>query len=137
MGNRRRAREFALYMLYAYDITNLSSDYILRNFYTEPDRAGAGKKIKDYAEKLFKGVLEKKSIIDKTIESKSQHWKLSRMSAIDRNVLRIATYELLFENLDPPIVINEAIEIGKKYGDSESGVFINGVLDAINKALQK
>jgi len=136
MGNRRKAREFALYMLYSHDITGLNPDYILKNFYSDTERAKAGKKIKDYAEKLFRKVIEKKALIDKTIESKSQHWKLSRMSAIDRNILRIATYELLFEELDPPIIINEAIEIGKKYGDSESGVFINGILDAINIDLQ-
>ncbi len=136
MGNRRKAREFALYMLYSYDITGLNPDYILTNFYSDNERARVSKKIKDYAEKLFKKVIEKKAIIDKTIESKSKHWKLSRMSAIDRNILRIATYELLFEELDPPIVINEAIEIGKKYGDSESGIFINGILDAINKDLK-
>ncbi|BBB32202.1 N utilization substance protein B [Thermotomaculum hydrothermale] len=136
MGNRRKAREYALYMLYSYDVTGLNPDYILKNFYADLERAKAGSKTKEYAEKLFKKVLEKKSIIDKTIESKSQHWKLSRMSTIDRNILRIATYELLFEDLDPPIVINEAIEIGKKYGDSESGVFINGILDAINKDLK-
>ncbi len=136
MGNRRKAREFALYMLYSYDVTGLNPDYIVRNFYADPERAKISKKIKDYAEKLFKNVLTKRTSIDKTIESKSQHWKLSRMSVIDRNILRLATYELLFEELDPPIVINEAIEIGKKYGDSESGVFINGILDAINKELK-
>ncbi len=133
MGNRRKAREFALFMLYAHDVAGLTPDYILENFYNEPEREKAGKKIRDYAEKLFKNVLRNLEHIDNTIESKSRHWKISRMSAIDRNILRIATYELLFEKLDPPIVINEAIEIGKRYGDSESGVFINGVLDAINK----
>ncbi len=136
MGNRRKAREYALYMLYAYDTSGLNPDYILKNFYTDFERAKASNRIKEYAEKLFKKVLEKKPLIDKTIESKSQHWKLSRMSVIDRNILRIATYELLFEDIDPPIIINEAIEIGKKYGDSESGVFINGILDAINKDLK-
>ncbi|PTB86287.1 transcription antitermination factor NusB [cyanobacterium G8-9] len=136
MGNRRKAREYALFMLYAYDTTKLDPNYILENFYADEERAKASRKIKEYAEKLFKKVLENKPFIDRTIESKSKHWKLSRMSTIDRNILRIATYELLYEDLDPPIVINEAIEIGKRYGDSESGVFINGILDAINKDLK-
>ncbi len=136
MGNRRKAREFALYMLFAYDLTDLSPDYIIENFWKDEERKKSGDRIKEYAEKLFRNVLKYKPFIDKSIESKSEHWKLSRMSTIDRNILRIAAYELMYEDIDAPVVINEAIEIGKKYGDSESGVFINGILDAIYKDLK-
>ena len=81
---------------------------------------------------LIKGVIENKSRIDRLIERFSSNWKISRMGCVDRNILRIAAYELLYCNDIPPKVsINEAVDIGKLYGTEESGSFINGILDGI------
>lgn len=84
--------------------------------------------------KLIKGVLQKKDEIDGIIDQFSSNWKVSRMACVDRNVLRIAVFELLFMgDIPPKVTINEAIDIGKKYGTEESGAFINGILDSIRK----
>jgi len=81
---------------------------------------------------LIKGVIENKSGIDELIERFSSNWKISRMGCVDRNILRIAAYELLYcEDIPPKVTINEAVDIGKLYGTEESGAFINGILDGI------
>lgn len=88
-----------------------------------------------YADELVKGVTDKKADIDAKIGAASRHWKIDRMAAVDRNVLRIAVFEMKFapNPLEDKIVINEAIEIAKKYGTTDSGGFVNGVLDQIAK----
>jgi N utilization substance protein B len=87
---------------------------------------------------LVKGVLEHREDIDRRIEMFSSNWKLSRMSGVDRNVMRIAAYEMLFcHDIPTKVSINEAIDIGKKYGTADSGAFINGILDAISLDLEK
>ena len=87
--------------------------------------------------KLVKGVMQCWVEIDTIIERYSKNWKISRMSAVDRNVMRIAVYELFFcPDIPPKVSINEAIDIGKKFGTEESGAFINGILDSIRKALE-
>ena len=88
--------------------------------------------------KLVKGVLASKDELDALIEKFSRNWKISRMSCVDRNVMRVAVYELLYcEDIPPKVSINEAVDVGKKYGTEESGAFINGILDSIRMALEK
>ena len=86
---------------------------------------------------LVNGVLENRSEIDATIQRYATNWKLSRMSGVDRNVMRIAVYEMLnCSDIPPKVSINEAIDVGKKFGTDESGAFINGIMDRIRKALE-
>lgn len=88
--------------------------------------------IRPFCDRLVMGVIENKAAIDKVIEEFSDNWKLSRMACVDRNVIRIAVYEMLYcDDIPPRVTINEAVDIGKKYGTEDSGAFINGVLDSI------
>jgi transcription antitermination protein NusB len=134
-GNRRKARECALQILYQMDMSGHSPEEALRafwqNFTPEHD-------VEEFATALVEGVATKQADIDKKIQEASHHWKLERMAKVDRNVLRLAVYELLFrEDIPKKVTLNEAIEIAKRYGTEESGSFINGVLDHIGAAVQK
>lgn len=87
---------------------------------------------------LVRGVTQSRRQIDEIIENRSSHWKLSRMSSVDRNILRIAVFELIFRpDIPAKVTINEAIDVGKKFGTEESGAFINGILDSIRLALER
>lgn len=88
---------------------------------------------RDFCERLVRGVVEHRDEINRIVESQAEHWKMSRMTRIDRNILRIAVYELLYcEDIPPKVAMNEAVDIGKKFGSEESGAFINGILDGIS-----
>ncbi|HOV22059.1 MAG TPA: transcription antitermination factor NusB [bacterium] len=133
---RRRGREHALKILYMADIRDenpldLIDEYWLMNGDEEQD-------VKNFAEKIVKGVFENKENVDKNISSTIVNWDFNRLGVIDRNILRIGTYELLFEEKIPAVVsINEAIEIAKKYGTEDSPKFINGVLHKIKDNIKK
>lgn len=135
MGTRRRSRELAMQALFYMDMTHNNSEENLELFcknYTPP------KKAFPFFFKLVKGVMHTGSEVDSIIERFSSNWKISRMVGVDRNVIRIAVYEMLCcHDIPPKVSINEAIEIGKKFGTEESGAFINGILDSINIALEK
>ena len=131
MRKRTQAREYALQILYQIDVRNDPEDKILVDFWknieTEPE-------ISDFAAKLVIGTIRNKKKIDEMISKYASNWKLSRMAVIDRNVLRMAAYELLYcEDIPPKVSINEAVDLAKKFGDTESGKFVNGILDKINK----
>lgn len=132
---RRKSREYALQILYALDLNPDTTRDFLKIFW---DMNPAKPEIKDYASRLVNGALKNQNKIDQLISAHSSHWKIDRMPATDRNILRIGTYELLEEHTVPPkAVINEAIEIAKKFGTNDSSTFINGVLDSIHQELQK
>ena len=96
------------------------------------------KKSRPFLIKLVTGVLGTKGRIDALVERFSQNWQISRMSCVDRNVMRIAVYEMLYcDDIPPKVSINEAIDIGKKFGTQESGAFINGIMDSIRESLEK
>ena len=129
---RRKAREYALKILYMMDIREENNSLLLENF--EKDESVKNKKIKDFAKEIIKGVIENRKEIDGMISKVSLNWDIKRMSYIDRNILRIATYEIMFREDIPSVVsINEAIEISKKYGDEDSPKFINGILHKIKE----
>lgn len=132
MGRRRKARELALKILYAYDVKG-SSDIkeCINGFWSI--YPNCPEDIKEYARLLVIGTIERIKKIDNIIIGYIKNWKIERLALVDRNILRLATYELLFEALDEKIIINEAIEIAKKYGDAESYQFINAILDAVSK----
>jgi transcription antitermination factor NusB len=129
MRKRTQARELALQLMYQLD---LRGDEILDEV-TAAVAPGAGdSEMVDFARELIFGVREKRVEIDRHIEEVAKNWQLKRMAAIDRNILRLATYELLYRDDIPPLVtINEAIDIAKKFSTKNSGPFVNGVLDNI------
>jgi N utilization substance protein B len=135
MGKRRKARELALQALYQIDFHGPSSEISLDPFWEEHKQSP---ETLDFARRLVEGVRSREEEINKLIELHSEYWKISRMSRVDRNILRIAVCELL-EMRDIPckVTIDEAIELGKKFGTSESGAFINGILDQVLKQLTR
>ena len=134
MGYRRRARELAMQALFFMDKRRDLSKEAL-GFYCE--HFPPSQKALPFFMKLATGVLDCRTEIDSIIETYSDNWKISRMSGVDRNVMRIAVYELLnCRDIPPKVSINEAIDIGKKYGTEESGAFVNGILDTIRKAME-
>jgi N utilization substance protein B len=134
MGNRRRARELALQALFYMDINKRFTKELFDRFCENFDPPET---TYPFFEKLVCGVTDKLSELDPLIERYSMNWKLSRMACVDRNILRIAAYEMLFCNDIPPkVTINEAIEISKRFGTEESGAFINGIVDSIRLALK-
>lgn len=131
MRKRTKARECALQVLYQIDITKDSADSLLSAFWEDKEVEA---EVRDFATALVKGTVENMQKINDLITKYASNWKLKRMAVIDRNVLRLATYELLYcEDIPPKVSINEAVDLAKKYGDIESGKFVNGILDRINK----
>jgi N utilization substance protein B len=135
MGNRRKSRELAMQALFYIDMVQNDSNELLERFCVN---FNPSKKARPFFLKLVNGVIQAKSEIDSIIENFSDNWKISRMSCVDRNIIRIAVYELLYcQDIPPKVSINEAIDVGKQFGTELSGAFINGILDSINMALNK
>jgi len=133
MGKRRKARESTLQILFQLEFNDPQPEKVLNLFW---ESRKTSKEIKDYSSWLVKGIISHKKKIDNIIQSVSEHWRISRMAVVDRNVLRIAVFELLFEeNIASAVIINEAIEIAKKYSSMEAATFVNGILDAIRKEI--
>ena len=134
MGTRRQAREHALSILYQVDISATPAEEALRLFW-KVDSADAD--VMEFAHVLVRGVVAHKGRIDALISEASTNWKLPRMSYVDRNILRLATFELLeMEDIPPMVSVNEGIELGKRYGTTDSSSFINGILDRIARNLE-
>ncbi len=131
MGKRRKAREIAVQALYQIEAGGSCEGEV--DFWMEPD---IEEDVRNFAAGLVTGTMDNLAHIDKLLASHSDNWQLSRFSQVDHSILRMAVYELTFRDDIPPAVsINEAIEIAKKYGSEKSGQFVNGVLDAIKKAI--
>lgn len=130
---RRQSRELALQILFQTEFApQIEYAEFLEVFEQNFDQA-----VIDYADLLFNGVKNNKEAIDILIQNSSQHWKVGRMAIVDRNLLRMAIYEMKFmaEPLKVNIAINEAVDLAKKYGSTESGSFVNGVLDQVAKRI--
>ena len=131
MGLRREARELALQMLYALDSNSSAGVRETLQTFREEQVEITGR-VREFAEGLVQGVQAQREVIDEAIRARSKNWSLSRMPRVDLNVMRLATYELMFRSDIPKKVsINEAIEIVRRYGDKESPAFVNGILDEI------
>ena len=132
-GKRTKARERALQALYQIDVAASDIDEALARFWRsfEP----AERDVQDLAEQLVRGVHRERRSIDERIESASTNWRVDRMARVDRNALRLAVFELLHTGAPVKVIINEAIELGKKFGSESSGAFVNGVLDRIAASL--
>lgn len=134
-GTRRRGRELALQALYQRDVTGgeggAAAGELWRHF-DEPDSAPAPDEARAFAAELVSGVLETRERLDALIGTAAENWRLERLSQIDRNILRIGAYELLYRpDVPPSVAIDEAIEIAKRFGSDDSATFVNGVLDQV------
>ena len=131
MTKRRRARELAVQLLYQNEI---AGEDPLETLEQLPQRRESKKdpEVQDFARSLLQLTLGRRAEIDERLAAVSEHWRVQRMSAVDRNILRLGAAEILFRSDIPPkVAINEAVELAKKYGDADSGRFVNGILDAL------
>ena len=131
MTLRRKSREFALQLLYQWDLRGEDPALIEESFWKGARATGETRK---FAHELFTGAVAAAPEIDKLITAHSANWRIERMGAIDRSLLRLGAYELSFGTAPPSVVINEALELAKSFSDSDAPAFINGILDAIHKA---
>jgi N utilization substance protein B len=131
MGARRKARELALQMLYQHDLSGNLPDAIVDTF---EDLQKSKANTREFATRIFRGTVDHLAQIDEMITAQADNWRLSRMAVVDRNIIRMSVYEFMHENDTPKLVIiDEAIEIAKKFGTQKSSQFINGILDGILK----
>jgi transcription antitermination factor NusB len=138
MRKRSRAREFALQILYQLDITHDSAEASLDNFWQAHSEDEVDGELKNFTSELVKGVADNLETIDKKIAHYAANWQLKRMAAIDRNVLRMGSFELMFrEDIPPKVSINEAVELAKKYSGIEAGKFVNAILDKIKQEMKR
>jgi transcription antitermination protein NusB len=136
MGTRRKSREMALQMLFQADMGKQSADQVRRTFWAE--HGAASHHVRGFADDLFRVAMDRAGDIDGLIERHAEHWRMERMAVVDRNLLRAAVAELLgYPETPRAVVINEALEIARKFSSPESVQFLNGVLDSVGKELEK
>ena len=134
MGKRRRAREEALKIIYQYDLSREDIEEILQSYWSHNSLSGD---IVSFADEIVKGTVEHMKEIDQTIEKHAENWSLERIGMVEKAVLRIAIYELIYrDDIPPKVSINEAIEIERKFGSEDSTSFINGILDKVKRDME-
>ena len=138
MRKRTKAREYVLQMLYQVDITQANWQEVLENFCASGDREDMSGELKDFSAQLLSGVLDHLPEIDLKISKYAANWQLERMAFVDRNIMRLGCFELLFrDDIPPKVAINEAVELAKKYSGVESGKFVNAILDQVKIEKEK
>src|SRR5215212_9805298 len=137
MGSRRKARECALQMLFAADVAEMPPDDVVRSYWSELGESDLDDSAKAFASRLASGTLANLELLDERIRSRAEHWRISRMAVVDRNILRLAVYEFLYEPTPRTVAINEALEIARRFSTYEATQFINGILDAIKRDLDE
>lgn len=138
MGSRRKGRELVLTLLYREEFSDDKNIKRAIENIVKSDTERYGSDIADFAEDLFRGVLANREIIDKLLEKYLEHWEINRVAVIDKSIMKMAVYEILFRDDIPDIVsIDEAVELAKKYSTENSGGFVNGILDRIRKDKRK
>lgn len=135
MSRRSRAREIVLQVLYQNELNPEQPDSVRTRFVEA--RLRSDKKLVAFAQSLIEGVRANRLAIDQSLERNARNWRLSRMAATDRNVLRLGAFEILFTDTPGRVVINEAIELARRYGSDNSAAFVNGVLDRVLKQSQE
>jgi N utilization substance protein B len=133
MGGRRKSRELCLQMLFQWDMAKQPSALVRQTFWAERPEVDAD--TRGFADDLFTLATERQDEVDALIQKHAQHWRVDRMAAVDRNVLRTGVAELIGYRTPRPVVINEALEIARRFSAPESVQFINGVLDSVGKEL--
>ncbi len=135
MASRHKAREYALQMLYQLETSGTPMTEVVAQFWRDDT---APQEVRAFAERLALGADQARLRIDALLAQGLDNWRLERLAIVDRNVLRLAVYEFLHEPETPPIVvIDEAIELAKRFGGEDSGQFVNGILDALRKRLEE
>ncbi|HKR58994.1 MAG TPA: transcription antitermination factor NusB [Pyrinomonadaceae bacterium] len=137
MGSRRKARECALQMLFAADVAETPPEEVVRTYWAELGEAELEDPARDFATRLAAGTLSRLEALDERIRSRAEHWRIARMAVVDRNILRLAVYEFLYEPTPRTVAINEALEIARRFSTYEATQFINGILDAIKRDLDE
>ncbi len=128
MGYRRKSREYALQMLYQYDVSHQSAG-LAEGFWADKE---VPENIMEFADSIVDGVIENLDMIDDKIRSSASNWSIDRMAVVDRNILRMSVFELFYiKDIPVKVTLNEAIEIAKRFGEEESGSFVTGILDRI------
>ena len=136
MASRHQAREFALQMLYQAEVGGMPMPEVIAGFWRHEEPVPD--EVRTFATRLAQGAQAARDEVDAILREGIEHWRLERLGAVDRAVLRLAVFEFLHEPETPRIVIiDEAIEVAKRFGGDESGSFINGVLDAVRKAVER
>jgi len=134
MGTRRKARELTLQMLFQSDMGKQSREQVERTFWAE--RKEIDEDVRGFAEELFRLAVQKREDVDRTIEEHADNWRIERMATVDRNILRVGVAEMLgYPQTPRAVIINEALEITRRYSSPESVQFINGVLDGVGRSL--
>ena len=133
MGTRRKSRELTLQMLFQSDMGKQTPQQVRQTFWRE--RGDVGADVQSFAEDLFRVATDRAGEIDGLIEGHAQHWRMERMPAVDRNILRLAVYEMTRGGTPAPITIDEALELARKFSGEESVQFVNGVLDAVRREM--
>lgn len=135
-GKRRHARELAVQFLYQFDLNGGALEEVLELFWLTQTDVSAS--VRAFADATIRGTLAHRAAVDEQIKKYTEHWELSRIAAVDRNILRLAIYEMVFRDDIPPVVsINEAVDIAKKFSTRESGAFVNGILDKLRADLPR
>ena len=137
MGSRRKARECALQMLFAADVAEMPADDVVRSYWAELGETDLDETARQFATRLASRTLSNLELLDERIRSRAEHWRISRMAVVDRNILRLAVYEFLYEPTPRTVAINEALEIARRFSTYEATQFINGILDAIKRDLDE
>jgi N utilization substance protein B len=136
MGTRRKSREMCLQMLFQADMGKQTVDHVRQTFWTE--HSGTTAEVRGFADDLFRVATDRAPEIDQLIEGHAEHWRMERMAAVDRNLLRAGVAEFLgYPETPRAVIINEALEIARKFSSPESVQFVNGVLDSVAKELGK
>lgn len=137
MGSRRKARECALQMLFAIDVAETAPEALVRMYWSELTDNDFDQPTEEFASRLVLGAMKNLAAVDERIKSRAEHWRISRMAVVDRNILRLAVYEFLYEKTPHTVVINEALEVARRFSTYEATQFINGILDAIKNDLSQ
>ena len=137
MGSRRKARECALQMLFAADVASTPARDVVVTYWAELGEPDIEESARAFATRLASGTLAHVEALDERIRSRAEHWRISRMAVVDRNILRLAVYEFLHEPTPRTVAINEALEIARRFSTYEATQFINGILDAIKRDLDE
>jgi N utilization substance protein B len=135
-GTRHKAREAALQMLFAYDVVRSPCEVLTNDYWKELGETSIDDKTRDFANQLVCGTLKELEAIDDRIRTRAEHWRIERMAIVDRNVLRLAVYEFIYQDTPGTVAINEALEIARRFSTYEATQFINGILDAIKQDLE-
>jgi N utilization substance protein B len=124
-------------MLFAADVAEMPPDDVVRSYWAELGETELDKTARDFATRLAAQTLSNLELLDERIRSRAEHWRISRMAVVDRNILRLAVYEFLYEPTPRTVAINEALEIARRFSTYEATQFINGILDAIKRDLDQ